>query len=353
MKIERLRKKLEEKGLDAFLSKQNAHYLAGSSAANIALVTGKESILLCRRLERDRAKRESKIKKIKAFAKSKIPLREGEEVLFGETGEVVGGILKELDVKRIGYDWLKDETLEKTKEIHEAEYLKEPDLIWDLRKIKTPNEIKRLKKSAEIATRGMRRAEELIEPGLTELEIASEVEYEMRKSGSDGTAFDTILAAGENSLLPHARPADKKLREGELIIVDLGARWKDYRSDMTRTFALSPTPKQEEIIKVVKEAQKAALEKVEAGIEAREVDEAARKIFRRNDYEKFFLHGSGHGVGLDIHEPPSLNPFSEDVLEENMVITVEPGIYLGEVGGVRFEDTVTVKEGGYEKLTPA
>ncbi|KXB03773.1 hypothetical protein AKJ48_03640, partial [candidate division MSBL1 archaeon SCGC-AAA261O19] len=132
---------------------------------------------------------------------------------------------------------------------------------------------------------------------------------------------------------------------------DLGAQWRGYRSDMTRTFSISPTPKQEKILKISKKAQKAALNVIKADVKAKEVDEAARKVVRKADYEEYYLHGSGHGVGLDIHEPPSLTPDSEDVLKEGVVTTVEPGIYVQGVGGTRFEDMILVTRQGYEFLT--
>lgn len=351
MKIKELREKLIEEDLDAFLARENARYLAETPAVGVVIITTDTSILLCSRLDFDRARRESEIEEIRVFSKEETPLRETEKVTFGEFGKVIGEILKELGVNRIGYDRLKGTLLEKIRKEYEAEYREESNLIWNLRKIKTPKEIKFLKKSAKIACQGIEKAAELIEPGRTELEIVAEIEYEMRKMGSEGTPFDTILAAGENSWLPHTEATSRKLEEGELVTIDLGAKWKGYCSDMTRTFSLSPTPQQEKILKITKEAQEAALEKIMAGVGAKEIDAVARDVFKDVGYEKFYLHGLGHGVGLDIHEPPSLSPSSEDTLEKNMIITVEPGIYVQEIGGCRFEDMILVKEEGWERLT--
>lgn len=352
MKIEELRKELQEENLDTFLALENAHYLSETPASNVVIVNEDKSVLISSRMDFDRAKKNGEIEDVRAYAKTKLPLREGEEVLFGEFGKVIGEILDELGAKKIGFDQVGKETLEELKKSHEAEYRKKSDLIWNLRKIKSSKEIELLKKSAEIATKGMQKAAELIEAGRTEIEIAAEIEYEMRKRGSEGTAFDTILAGGRNSWLPHTKATDKTLEKEELVIVDLGAKWKGYRSDMTRTFAISPTTKQKEILEVARKAQENALNKVKDGAEAKKVDKAGRKVFKKSGYEEFCLHGSGHGVGLNIHEPPSLSPSSDDVLREGMVVTVEPGIYVREVGGGRFEDTVLVKENGYEKLTP-
>jgi Xaa-Pro dipeptidase len=197
----------------------------------------------------------------------------------------------------------------------------------------------------------MRTAAELIEEGRTELEIAAEAEHEMRKAGSEGTPFNTIVASGRNSWLPHATATNKRLRSGELIVVDLGATHKGYVSDMTRTFALSPTKKQSELIDAIKRAQAAAIARVRDGIRASDVDSVARKVASRAGYARFYLHSTGHGVGLDVHEPPSLSPSSKEILRSGMVTTVEPGAYVRGVGGVRWEDMVLVTKNEYKLLT--
>ncbi|MBC7099566.1 M24 family metallopeptidase, partial [Candidatus Bipolaricaulota bacterium] len=169
----------------------------------------------------------------------------------------------------------------------------------------------------------------------------------------EGTPVPTIVASGSNSWLPHSTATSRKLRSGELIVVDLGATFNGYASDMTRTFALSPTRKQLRIIQVVKGAQRAALERIKDGVAAKQVDAAARKFIGRAGFGQFFNHGTGHGVGLEIHEAPSLYPLSRDTLRSGMVLTVEPGIYIPGAGGARWEDTIAVKAGGYETLTQA
>lgn len=351
MKLNELRTSIEDKGLDGFLTCQNARYLADTSAPEAVIVTEDKPILVCGRMEADRARAESRIKEIRAFAKTEIPLRKGEKVFFGEFGEFLAKIIEELNLNVIGHDQIKNSILEKIQENCQADLRKEQEIIQNLRKTKTSEEIKRMKKAGEIASQGMKVAKNIIEAGETEIEIAAEIEYKMRKLGSEGTPFDTIVASGKNSVFPHREATEKKIEKEELVTVDLGARWKGYNSDMTRTFATSPNSKQQKVIDTVKKAQKSALETVEAGVNVKEVDEAAREVFRENDYEEFYLHGVGHGVGLDIHEPPNLSPSSEDVLEGGMVVTIEPGLYIKGTGGCRFEDTVLVKEEGYEKLT--
>ncbi len=350
MKIGKLRRKLSENDLDAFIANQNARYLAETNAASAIIISEGQTILITNRMNFDLAKKESDIKDVRAFAKTKIPVRERENIFFGTFGELTGEILKELELSQVGFDQLGEETQEDIQENCNAELSENSNLVWKLRKRKTSEEIKKLRKSAEIASEGMKKAKNIIKPGITEIEVATEVEYEMRKLGSQGTPFDTIIAGGKNSLYPHAKSTERKLGEQELVTVDLGARWERYCSDMTRTFPINPSEKQEKIVKMVKNSQEKALKKVEAGVKAKKIDKVARNALD-GDFEMFYLHGTGHGLGLDIHESPNLSPSSDDVLEENMVVTVEPGIYVDDVGGCRFEDTIVVKDDGYEKLT--
>lgn len=351
MKIEQLQEKISEKELDAYLTSQNARYLSETSASTAAILTEKESILICKRLDLDRAEEESKIKDIRAYSNYETPLREDEKVFFGKFSKLVSEILEDLEVKKLGFDYLEDNTLKELKKNYEAEYQKESEIISELRKTKTKEEIKRIRKASEIAAKGMKKAAHIIEPGKTELEVAAEVEYEMRKRGSEGIAFDTIVASGNTSWFPHTPAKNKKIRKDGLVTIDLGARWKGYKSDMTRTFVLSDKSKLENMTELVKKAKEAALEKIKPGVEAKKVDEEARKVLRKQDYEKYLLHGIGHGVGLNTHEPPTISPSSKDTLEKNMVITVEPGVYIKGTGGCRFEDTLLVTDDGYEIMT--
>lgn len=349
--LRELRAELKARGLDAFVAIRNARYLSGTTAAAAVIVSMREPTLLCRRLEFDRAKRESIIKDIQAYFPRRVPVRRGERVYFGEFWQLLAERLRELNAKKVGYDNLGWETLRKLRNAHRADYCELPELIAEVRKIKSKREISWLRKAAELAIQGMARAAELIEEGRSELEIAAEAEYAMRRGGSEGTPFNTIVASGENSWLPHATVTRRRLRRGELIVVDLGAIYKGYASDMARTFWLTPTRKQLKLLNVAKRAQGAAIKRVRDGAQAASVDRAARGVIRRAGYEKFCLHRTGHGIGLEIHEAPSLAPGSEDILREGMVLTVEPGIYVPKIGGVRFEDVVLVTEENCELLT--
>ena len=225
-------------------------------------------------------------------------------------------------------------------------------LIVKLRSVKDEREIQLIREACRLGDRGMQVASEVIRPGVKERDVAAEVEYAMRKSGSDGTSFDTIIASGSSSAYPHGSCSSRIIAEGDLVVVDLGATYNFYRSDMTRTFvAGKPSEKQRKIYETVKQANKKAFEAIKPSVAAAEVDGSARRVIEAAGFGEFFVHNLGHGVGLEIHEAPVLGPDSKDVLAAGNVVTDEPGIYLPGYGGVRIEDTVLVTADGAEKLT--
>ena len=198
----------------------------------------------------------------------------------------------------------------------------------------------------------MQTACETIKAGRREYEIAAEIEYTMRLHGSYGTAFDTIVASGPHSAYPHGGCGERKLKNGDLVVVDIGATYKNYRADMTRTFVVGKlSTKQEKVYTVVRRAQEKAFQKIRDGAKASEADAAARNLIERAGYGEYFVHGLGHGVGLEVHEQPVLNSTSKDVLKAGNVVTDEPGIYIVGFGGFRIEDTVLVKKDKSERLT--
>lgn len=224
--------------------------------------------------------------------------------------------------------------------------------LQELRKVKEKNEIQLLRRAAELTSEGMRVAREAVAAGEKEVQVAAEIEYAMRKRGSSGTAFETIVASGVYSAYPHGGCSEKEIREGDLVVVDVGATYKFYRSDMTRTFvAGKPSEKQKKLYEVVRTAQAKAFETVKPNVKAKDVDATARKVIADAGYGEYFVHSLGHGVGLEVHEAPTLGPDSKDVLAAGNVMTVEPGIYLVGYGGIRIEDTVLVQKNGGEKLT--
>ena len=226
------------------------------------------------------------------------------------------------------------------------------NLILEMRKIKDHQEIQSIREACTLASIGMLVASETIKPGVKEKQAAAEIEYAMRKKGSGGTSFDTIIASGAASAFPHGSCSDRTISEGDLVVVDLGATYNFYRSDMTRTFtAGKPSEKQNKIYETVKLAHQKAFTAIKPKSPAKEVDAAARLIIEAAGYGEFFVHNLGHGVGLEIHEAPTLSPDSKDTLATGNVVTDEPGIYLPDYGGVRIEDTILITANGAEKLT--
>jgi Xaa-Pro dipeptidase len=226
------------------------------------------------------------------------------------------------------------------------------NFIRELRKVKGKHEIQLIREACNFTNIGMKAAAQTVRPGIKEKDVAAEVEYAMRSKGSDGTAFETIIASGISSAFPHGSCSDRTIQDGDLVVVDLGATCKFYRSDMTRTFvAGKSTEKQTKIYETVRLAQLKAFETIKPGISAKDVDVAARKVIEEAGFGEYFVHNLGHGVGLEVHEAPILSPESKDVLATGNVVTDEPGIYLPGYGGVRIEDTVLIIEDGAEKLT--
>ncbi|MFO8020269.1 MAG: Xaa-Pro peptidase family protein [Promethearchaeia archaeon] len=221
------------------------------------------------------------------------------------------------------------------------------EILSDARLQKTPIEIDRMKRAAEIGDIGFQTIYETIKEGMTEKELAAEAEYAMRKAGSDGTSFDIIVASGAHSAYPHAKTSKKKVKKDEIILVDLGAKYKGYCSDMSRTFFFGNPPEEcKELINLVNAGQKYVLKKAKADMEGKKLDKITRTYFKeqKKEWANRFLHSLGHGVGIDIHEKPYLSPISDDILKTNMVCTLEPGLYIKGVGGARTEDQIIIKE---------
>jgi Xaa-Pro aminopeptidase len=188
---------------------------------------------------------------------------------------------------------------------------------------------------------------------LTESQFALALDTAMRRGGAEGTAFETIVASGPNSAKPHHRPGERVIVPGDPVVVDFGAIFEGYRSDMTRTFCVGaePTGELARVFAVVKEAQAAGVAAVRSGIGAKEVDEVCRQVIGDAGWADAFEHGTGHGVGLDIHEAPTVSPLGTAILGPGVVVTVEPGVYLPGLGGVRIEDTLVVTAEGSRSLT--
>ena len=225
--------------------------------------------------------------------------------------------------------------------------------IEQLRMVKSPSEIARIRQSVETNSRAFEQGVARVKPGMKEQDLAAELEYRMRRLGAEKPSFETIVAGGKRSALPHAQPTAARFAEGELIVVDMGALQDGYCSDMTRMLFLgTPGAKVKRTYKAVLEAQLAGIDAVRAGARTAAVDAAARKILRGYGLEEAFVHSTGHGLGLEIHEPPRLGKRDKGRLQAGMAITIEPGVYIEGFGGIRIEDTVLVTERGCDVLTP-
>jgi len=224
--------------------------------------------------------------------------------------------------------------------------------LRDARMIKGRDEIDIIRKAALIADLTYDCVLRIIKPGMTELELSAHIDFLMKNFKASSPAFETLVSSGKLSAYPHGKPTEKKLEKGDVIVMDFGVRYKGYNSDITRMASLgTPSKKHRILYDAVLSAQEAAISKVRAGVTAKDVDKAARDALKKKKLEKYFRHGTGHGIGLQVHEGPRVSLSSKDILKEGMVITVEPGVYVPELGGFRVEDMVLVKKGGCEVLT--
>jgi Xaa-Pro dipeptidase len=321
----------------------NLIYLTGFSGASALLIPKDgESTVYVYNVNYEQAKAEGKAFRVE-------PVRHNENLM-----EKIAKQASAFEIKRLIVDVLNIESWRALSKFLGGENMLAVDSgsLRELRKVKDENEIKLLRKAAELTSEGMRVAREVVAAGVKEYEVAAEIEYAMRKHGSYGTAFETIVASGSCSAFPHGGCSDREIRKGDLVVVDIGATYKYYRSDMTRTLvAGKPSEKQKKLYQIVKTAQDKAFEALKPNVKAADVDVVARNVIADAGYGEFFVHSLGHGVGLEVHEAPILSPESKEVLAVGNVVTVEPGIYLVGYGGIRIEDTMLVQRNGAEKLT--
>jgi Xaa-Pro aminopeptidase len=227
------------------------------------------------------------------------------------------------------------------------------DLIDRQRMVKSLDEIDLIRRSVLLASKVYEKTIRKVKPATTEVALAAEIDFQMRKLGASGPSFPTIVAAGARSALPHAQPGSFAIGKDQFLLVDMGASLDGYASDMTRMAHIGrPSSKAADLYAAVLEAQLAAIDAIRPGIAARKVDQAARRSLKKRNLDRAFMHSTGHGLGLEIHESPRIGRTSEDILEAGMVITIEPGAYLEGFGGVRIEDTILVTTSGAEILTP-
>jgi len=341
---DRLRVRFAEERIDAvaIVALPNVRYLAGFTGSNGALlITGDREILL---------------------TDSRYQIQAGQEsdcdvqIVKGSLTAALAESAQRLRVLRLGFERNRI-SLEDYHRLYAGRgrtRLKPlAYFVEQHRVLKSPEEIATIRAAVELNSAALEQALRRYKPGTTEIELAAEIEYRMRKLGAEGPSFETIVASGPRSALPHARPSRNEIVADQLLLIDMGATVAGYTSDMTRTVAVGELgAKGRRMYQAVRESQLAALNAVKPGVPASAVDAAARRVLRHKGLDKLFLHSTGHGLGLEIHEPPRLGRREAIRLEAGMVITVEPGVYFEGLGGVRIEDTVVVTPGGCEILTP-
>lgn len=225
--------------------------------------------------------------------------------------------------------------------------------IENARLVKQPDEITTIKRACRIGTKTAEMIPDLVREGMTETEAAAELSHKMMRLGATGPAFVTVAAFGAKTAEPHYYPGQRKLRRGQLALFDFGANYRRYVSDITRTFICgTPNKKQKEMYETVLQAQLSALDAIRAGAQGKEVDLAARSVIDGGKFKGCFIHSTGHGIGVSVHDPGSISPARDMTLREGMVLTVEPGAYIPGFGGVRIEDDVLVTKKGCQVLTP-
>jgi len=339
-----VRRAMESGHLDGFLftSLENIRYLSGFTGSDAAVIlTEKESFFLT---------------DSRYWIQAEQEVKGAEIVRYKKKPDGIASLFSSLKLKAIGFEAAfltvsfhraLSKRLEEGTRLHPME-----EEIKLLRMVKDEEELALMRKAIQISSDAFQHALKTLKEGTLEEEIAFEMEFHMKRNGADALGFDIIVASGKRSALPHGRASQKRVERGDFILFDFGSRFQGYHSDETCTVICGPpTSEQKTIFQLVKEAHDKAVALVRPGIPIHELDAAARDHIRNCGYGDYFGHGLGHGVGLAVHEDPTINAENKNVLQEGMVFTIEPGIYVPNLGGVRLEDMVRVTSRGAEVLT--
>jgi Xaa-Pro aminopeptidase len=348
-RLPRLAARLSELGCDGLLvtNLTNIRYLTGfSGSAGLLLVVPDDSLLVSDGRYRDQVAGEIGASKASVRTEIAQPARQSAAI------EQAARKLRRLGLEADDVTWSVQRRLAAAM-APDTSLVAVPRAVEALRSVKDEGEVARIECAADIADVAFAQVKELLCEAPTEEEFAIALEFEMRRRGAEGIAFESIVASGPNGALPHARPTGRRIDAGELVVCDFGATVDGYRSDMTRTVCVGdPRPDElRELLEAVMTAQRAGVRTVRPGVRGGEVDAACRESLASAGLGDAFLHGTGHGVGLDIHEAPSVSQDSTDILEEGAVVTVEPGAYLYSNGGARIEDSLVVTATGVRPLT--
>lgn len=344
MNLEKLKEKMIEEGVDTFLvySSENRRYLTNFTGSNgIVIVTKDRQILMTDSRYTEQAEEQAKEFEVITYNLSPF--------------DTVKTILGQIGSKKIGYEskLLTDYDIRNLRKLNDVlDWIPTEDIILTIRRIKSEEEISYIRQAAYIADQSFERLIKVMKAGMSEKEVMIELEYLMKKNGNESEPFGMIVASGKRSSLPHGRASDKIIESGDMVTIDFGSIYNGYTSDMTRTVWMGePEKRMREIFDIVAESMNSAFKAIRSGQTCMAIDQAHRDIFLQHDVEQYSLRGLGHGVGLQIHELPRVVMGNQEVLEENMVFTIEPGIYIPGYGGVRTEDTVVLKNNGLEILT--
>lgn len=343
LKLQKLRKILQEQNIDGVLitNEYNRRYMTGfTGTAGVAIVSQNDAVFIT-----DFRYTEQATAQIKDYR-----IVQHEVTLLEEIATQV----KAMGIKLLGFekDSVSYGTYELYKNVIQADLVPVSGLIEKIRLIKTAQEINIIKVACEIADHAFTHILDYIKPGKTELDVSNELEFFMRQQGATQSSFDTIVASGLRSALPHGVATNKVIEKGDFVTLDFGALYNGYISDITRTVAVGePSEKLVEMYNTVLASQLLALEKVGPGLTGIQADAIARDYLTEKGYGEAFGHSLGHGIGLEVHEGPGLSKRSNTVLEPGMAVTIEPGVYVPGVGGVRIEDDILITESGNELLT--
>ena len=349
IRLEALRAKLRETGTDAFVARSvsNLRYLTGfdgvwdTEPSSLVLLTATQALVITDSRFRDAA--------TQAADDGPLEVR----VAQADPWELVSEALAASDLHRVAVEsTLPYSVVERVRKLLTAEVTPVDDWVESLRATKDADEIARTVAAQALTDAAFDHILEFVSVGMSETQIALELEFHMRSHGSEGVAFSPIVASGPNSALPHAQPGERLVRRGDFLKMDFGARVGGYCADMTRTIVIgAASDQQREIYDAVRAANQAGIEAVSAGRTGVEIDAAARAVIVDRGFGEYFGHGLGHGVGLEIHEAPSVGPRGTNVIGAGSVITIEPGIYIPGFGGVRIEDLVVVEKDSCRVLT--
>lgn len=341
-RVKNVQNKLADYGIDALLvtNMYNVRYLANFTGTTGLVVITKEKAYFVTDFR---------------YTEQAAEQAQGFEIVKNEglIYEEVARIVKEDGINKIGFEEenITFSTYKTIDELIKCDLVPVTGLVEKLREVKSEEEIETIKQAVQIAEKAYDYILGFVKPGVTEIQVANELDFYMRKEGASGVSFDTIVASGVRSAMPHGVASEKVIEEGDMVTIDFGCYYQGYVSDMTRTFAVGdPGEQLKEIYEIVYQANKKVNEVAKAGITGAELDAVARDYITEHGYGDKFGHTTGHGIGLEVHEGPALSYRNENKLVVNNVVTNEPGIYIPGLGGVRIEDDLVIKENGNEIL---